>query len=326
MCFNWRNTDDTQINKKELTLDEIKKTFNNFGSIQQLTISGGEPFLRNDLPEILEFVSFKNDVQMITIPTNGILSDQIFSQTKNILQKIKKGTHLRISLSLEGIEDVHDDIVQVKGAFRNILDTYNKLATLVDDHKNFNIDIGICCSVFNKDSILNTIQYCADNLRSGNVQLVLARGDTRDKSAKQVTIEEYSRILNEFNKIEDKKTNKPFAGLIKNLGNIVNSQVIEVMKNNKMPNPCYAGHKLIVIQSDGSVLPCEYLDKKLGNLRDFDFNVKKILANNKDVRRFIKKGMCYCTWECALSNNIVCNPRKYPAVIKEMIKTGILNR
>jgi len=320
MCFNWRNIEKAHL-KQELKLDEIKKIFNNFSGIQQLTLSGGEPFLRNDLPEMLEFISKKNDVQMITIPTNGILSDRIFEQTKNILNKIKRDTHLRICLSVEGIGEKHDDIVQVKGAFKKVQDTYHKLYSLLNYHKNLNIDICLCCSVFNKKYVKEIVKYCDDYFKGCTIEIILARGDTRDKFSKNITPKEYQEILDYFYQLKSvKKANRPFAKIFNILEKIVSNQVVQIMKTKKMPSRCYAYSKMTVIQSNGDVFPCEYLDKKLGNLRDYNYDIKKILneENNKKVEKFIKSGKCHCTWECALANNIVCNPKTYPLILKNL--------
>jgi len=322
MCFNWKNTDNAS-KIEELSLDEFKKIFENFSSIQHITVSGGEPFLRNDLPEILEYVSKNNDVQMITIPTNGILTDVIVKQTTKILNRIKKDTHLRIGLSIEGVDERHDDIVQVKGAFKNIQNTYRELKPLVRKYKNFNLDIPICCSGFNKSHVIETAKYCNDFFDDCSIALLLARGDVRDELSKQVTPKEYQDIINNYNNIEGiKKKNKPLSLFYNTLFGMVNERVISVMNEKKMPERCYAYSKLIVIQSNGDVLPCEYLGKVLGNFRDNNYDIGQILEKeeNKQIERDIKKGKCYCTWECALSNNIVCNPKVYPKFLKEMVK------
>nr|MDO8110874.1 SPASM domain-containing protein [Candidatus Sigynarchaeota archaeon] len=86
-----------------------------------------------------------------------------------------------------------------------------------------------------------------------------------------------------------------------------------------MPTRCYAQSKMIVLQSNGDVYPCEYLHKCLGNIKNFHYSIQDILEKNREIKDFIKNKNCYCTWECALSNNIVNTPRLYPAVIKEMI-------
>jgi len=318
MCFNWRNIENAH-REQELNLDEIKRIFSNFSNIQQLTLSGGEPFLRNDLPEILEFISKGNDIQMITIPTNGILSGKIFEQTKNILNKIKKDTHLRISLSVEGVGKAHEEIVQIKGAVKKVQDSYQRLHSLINFYKNFNIDITLCCSVFNKGDFKSIIKYCNEYFKDCSIEIILARGDTRDRLSKDVSPGEYREILDYFYELKSaKKKNKPFSKTIDILEKIVNNQVIQIMKTKRMPGRCYAYSKMIVLQSNGDVFPCEYLDKSLGNLRNYDYDIKKVLndKNNKNVEQFIRNKGCYCTWECALINNIVCNPKTYPRVFK----------
>lgn len=325
MCFNWKNIDNAKRND-EMGLEEIKRSFRSFSSIQQLTISGGEPFLREDLPEILGFISKNNNVQMVTIPTNALLPEKVYEQTARILDIIPKYTHLRLALSVEGVKEKHDKIVQVKGAFSKVQQTYIKLKKLRKKYPNMNMDIAICCSAFNKKDIIDTIKYCNDYFEGCTITTVLARGDTRDKESKDVTIQEYKEITDFLDELNaSRKRNKPFAGVLNSLSRIVNRQVINIMKTNAMPNRCYAYSKMIVIQSNGDVFPCEYLNRKLGNLKENDYDIRKILRKNKEVYKFINNKGCSCTWECALFNNIVCNPRMYPLVLYEYFR-GIFKR
>lgn len=324
MCFNWKNTDNPQISKN-LTLDEIKMIFGSFSSIQQLTISGGEPFMRQDLPEIISFVSRQNKLQSVTIPTNGIMTRQIVRMTRKTLNEIKHYTHLRVSLSVEGIGAKHDKIVAVKGAFNKLLATYNALVPLLKQHKNFSIDISICCSAYNKKDISELMKYCAKRFSQSTLILVLARGDTREKGARQITKQEYLRILDEYylNEAAGRK-NKPHSRVLNAIGKIANYQAASFLAEpgrKKMPGKCYSGNKLIVIQNDGTVFPCESLGTALGNLRDFDYDILRVLASgqSKKIQKYIQAKKCVCTWECALNNNLVCNPAKYPEILKELI-------
>lgn len=320
MCFNWKIMADA-AKRQELKLNEIKKIFKNFGDIQQLTISGGEPSLRRDLPEILEFVSINNDVQVITVPTNGILSDQVFKVVKRSLELIKPSTHLRVTLSVEGVKEKHDEIVQVKGAFRGIQNTYKKLVPLMAKHKNLKVNVGICVSGFNKDNIKDTFRYCKKYFKKSHILMAVARGNTREKEAKNVTAQEYRIIADDYNQLFNTE-NRPLAIVVKSLSKVVKNQVYWIMKNNKMPVTCQAYNKLIVIQSNGDVYPCEYLPNKLGNLRKYNYDINKVLGLKKNlkVNRSIKNRECVCTWECALSNNLACDPRQYPALVKQIVK------
>ena len=76
----------------------------------------------------------------------------------------------------------------------------------------------------------------------------------------------------------------------------------------KFINPCHAGD-FGVIQLM-KVYPCEILEKKImGDLRENDMNLIKIWKNNNsnEIKKFIKDTKCNCTYECALSYNILGN-------------------
>ena len=80
--------------------------------------------------------------------------------------------------------------------------------------------------------------------------------------------------------------------------------------------------KLFGISADGLIYPCEILeDKLLGKLRENDMNFMKIWNGDltKDTRKFIKNTKCNCTYECALSYNILGNPQYHPELFKAAI-------
>ena len=107
---------------KELTKEEI------FNVIDQLELerpsfylSGGEPFIRNETIEIIEYIYSKG--LPIGMTNNGtMLSDDIIRR----LSKIKT---LRISFSLDGIREVHDAI-RGDNNYDRTVHNINKLATM----------------------------------------------------------------------------------------------------------------------------------------------------------------------------------------------------
>ena len=102
-CFNWKS-----LNKKDdLALEEIKKLSLQLEDLDSLLISGGEPFLRDDLPKIVEFFYKNNKLNTLTIPTNGFLTEKIHSQIQKIL-KIAEGKTVWLNFSLDGTEKMHD--------------------------------------------------------------------------------------------------------------------------------------------------------------------------------------------------------------------------
>ena len=51
-----------------------------------------------------------------------------------------------------------------------------------------------------------------------------------------------------------------------------------------------------VLEPNGDVKACELLPK-IGNIREFNYDLKKVLASSsaRKLREFIKKGDCFCT-------------------------------
>ena len=71
-CFYWSN-----LNKKDnLTFDEIIAFAKEYGVFENLNLSGGEPFIRNDVGEICRFFVSNNRVKQIYIPTNAYFTDK----------------------------------------------------------------------------------------------------------------------------------------------------------------------------------------------------------------------------------------------------------
>lgn len=55
-----------------------------------ITITGGEPFMRNDFNEVIKAIYDESKPKLITIATNGMATQRIVSWTKEILSHCKK--------------------------------------------------------------------------------------------------------------------------------------------------------------------------------------------------------------------------------------------
>ena len=106
---------------KNLTLDEYKKIFKNIGkSPYWITFSGGEPFLRSDIVEVVTAIYKLSHPRIINIPTNGILVQTIIEKTDAIASACPKA-QIIINVSIDGIEEQHDKIRNVPGNYKKQL-------------------------------------------------------------------------------------------------------------------------------------------------------------------------------------------------------------
>ena len=107
----------TDCADKELTLEEIRKASSYIGILNKLLLSGGEPFLRDDLPEICRIFYLQNKVRNIHLPTNGFYPEKILSGTNRILEECPE-LKLTIGLPLDGLKETHDCLKELRVVLR----------------------------------------------------------------------------------------------------------------------------------------------------------------------------------------------------------------
>src|SRR5512133_2917064 len=104
-CFNWE-----QLRKEkehELSTEELLKTIDSLDELLFVVMSGGEPFMRRDLPEICEALSKKKGAKQITIPTGAVSPDSIARQAEQILEKCP-ATQIVVNISIDHVGEKHD--------------------------------------------------------------------------------------------------------------------------------------------------------------------------------------------------------------------------
>lgn len=93
-------------------------------SLRTVNLSGGEPFLRDDLPQLVAAVRERCRRAVITLSTNGLASDRILPAMREIGLADPR---VRLAVSIDGIGEVHDRIRGVDGAFERALGTVDAL-------------------------------------------------------------------------------------------------------------------------------------------------------------------------------------------------------
>ncbi|MCL4498893.1 MAG: radical SAM protein [Chloroflexi bacterium] len=108
-------------------------------SLRYVNLSGGEPFLRDDLVEIVRVVTERCHRPRIQISSNGLLPERIERQVRAILTETR--ADLNVGVSIDGIGDTHDQIRGVPGGFERAVETLRRVwaAGLRDGGINFTI-------------------------------------------------------------------------------------------------------------------------------------------------------------------------------------------
>jgi Fe-coproporphyrin III synthase len=93
-------------------------------SLRHVNITGGEPFLRQDLPEVIAQVREACPKAAITISTNGLQPQR----TREMIERILSlAPEICVAVSMDGIQDTHDRIRGVEGAYGKARETLQLL-------------------------------------------------------------------------------------------------------------------------------------------------------------------------------------------------------
>ena len=312
-CFYWQS-----LNRKdnEFTIEEIEKVSKSMGRFSFLSLGGGEPFLRDDIADIVNLFITENKVSRISIPTNGFLTERIVELTEKILKvsNAKGKTKIIVKVSFDGINQQHDKIRGVKGSFENAVKTFLHLKELKHRYTNLRLGVLLTLSRLNEYSLWDTYKWIKENLCPDVVGLNFVRGNIQDETIKEVDLDNYLRLYSHI--LQD------YNGFYSVYKSKVSEFIAEIVRTKKYPLKCYAGSISVVIDSLLNVFPCENLGQKIGNLRDYEYNFKKLWfsENALRIREYLENSGCCCTCECNLQMNSFFNIQQLFDLVKKTIR------
>jgi MoaA/NifB/PqqE/SkfB family radical SAM enzyme len=295
----------------ELSLEEWKTVFAKLGrNLFWTTISGGEPFLREDLPELVQSLYDQCRPSIINIPTNGLLVNGI----GNVVQKIAthcSNAQIVVNVSIDEIGDKHDFIRGIPGSYQKAVATFKTLKKL--PVTNLSVGIHTVISRYN----VERIPEIYEELRSLNADSYITEiAEEREElctigSKITPSTEAYSRATDY---LIDRLRREHFS----KVGRIARAFRVEyyrmvkkVLEEHRQIIPCYAGFASAQIAPDGDVWMCCVKAESMGNLRDFNYDLKNIWFSERanSTRRSIRNRECYCPLANASYTNMLHNVR-----------------
>lgn len=293
---------------KNLTNTEYKAIFKNIGhSPYWITLSGGEPFLRSDIVAICKTIYKYSKPKIINIPTNGILTDKIVESVKQIAEHCRK-SQIIINLSVDGIENQHDKIRQVQYCYSKVMQTYAKLKQL--KFNNLSIGIHTVISKYNvKDfaRIANTLMAKKPDSYITEIAENRNELDTMNCDIAPDQVSYRSAIDFLIHRIKNGKFSHRVNKITQAFRIEYYNLVKKIIRDKTQIIPCYSGFASVQISPDGDVWSCCIKAKSMGNLRDENYNFKKIWFGNKMnvERESIKNKECYCPLANASYTNML---------------------
>lgn len=333
-CFNWRNVHDDEVTE-ELSLRAIEKLARSMRTLPQLLLSGGEPFLRPDIAEIVEIFYRYAGTRQISIPTNGGLPRRINRAVTAILEKCPKA-YINVNLSLDGIGEDHDRSRGIAGTFDRLCETHQYLKNLQGRHHRLCVNFLTVIKSDNAHKALDIVRYVKNRFEPNYHDVGIVRGDV-DKKEKNFDTREVENVLNSLYQKGDLFNKLPvFKRMAPSVAALLRKILIEAREQNKRCFHCLAGKKMVVISPQGVMFPCEPLwlqpetrqgrnvdEFVMADLQRYDFNVRKALESpqSKRIKNFISDKKCWCDYGCAVLNSMMYCPLMYPRILKEITQS-----
>lgn len=267
-CNIWRN----RSTKNVLTPEEIGKALSDdlFKELEYIMLSGGEPFLRADLEEIIMRIHNILPKAQIFVGTNCSLPDRVINVVKSA---ISNNINIGVGISLDGIGEQHDSVRGMKGLFEKVDWLLHELLVL---RKIAGDKLSIATGFVLSDITLPVLEEVKAYTHKMNVQL---------------HVQWYNEALYYDNIGKHLLSNtKAIIDAIHLLSPTpIHEMGIKLLTGKSIKFPCFAMYTFCLLKCSGDIVPCFNLwDVKVGNLRESPPSLIWQSLEAKKARRKVK--------------------------------------
>ncbi|MFA5868588.1 MAG: radical SAM protein [Candidatus Bathyarchaeia archaeon] len=292
--------------KDELTLDEVREFFEGerelLSEVKTIQLTGGEPYLREDIVDVAKAVWRGIPWAFIWIATNGLSPETIAHRTSEILDRPDRGG-VGVTVSIDGVDQTHDDQRGVKNAYPRAFETLYRLSRLRETHPDMRLSVGMTITPQNQHQIKQAMRVAeyhgADfTVRPANVSEAYYRNHGVEGEWDHRALRVGLRAVAEHH--------------IRRRGPMRAAPVISYLR--RIPTyistgsrrlPCSAGSSSFFIDPYGAVYPCLFVNQKIGDIREKPLGETWWSREAEELRRGIAAGRCPgCLVECETMRDI----------------------
>lgn len=300
--------------RDDLTFDEIARIAETAPPFRKLWLSGGEPFLREQLAEIVALFAARG-VRNVNLPTNGLLPEKICAAMDRTLE-LCPDLSIDLNFSIDGLAKTHDSIRGVPRNFERTLDSMRQTAERYRGVARLRRNVLTVITRENYGEVEALAAYLKEHAEIDGHYFEIVRGQAPDLSLKILTREDVADLHRRLMPFHRHYARKLFARLPHGareaaatyyMGNLrfhydLHESCLEAPS--EWPMPCTAGETTIVIDHNGRFRACE-MRGVLGDLHDYDFDVRRALDSTamRDEVRAIPQANCWCTHSCFIQDS-----------------------
>jgi MoaA/NifB/PqqE/SkfB family radical SAM enzyme len=246
--------------------------------LRELDVTGGEPFLRDDLVRMVEGLLEEKRgnlrrLRSIAITTNGFLPERILSFTRGVIGRMEEaGLELVLAFSLDGVGELHGRIRRFPNAWERLMESIEGAKHIRERHRNLILGVKttiLPLNVRHLDAIL-------DFTRQHGLFMILSpfiRTENRYENTDLMLgfSEEELGLMRQF--LEQREIKWDFH----------RTMLISFLKTGRVKKPCSAGFNYFFIRANGDVYPCPLVKRSIGNFLLTPFGA---ILRSKALRTF----------------------------------------
>lgn len=307
-CFYHREVDAARA-EAELSLAEIERLAQGCGPLLWLALTGGEPFLRGDLPQIAAAFARHSRPRHLSIVSSGQSPARIARDLPRILAAAPQ-SYVQFNLSIDGPAPVHDRLRGSAGALERALQSAAVVRRLKPAFANLGLGVATTFNTGARAAMPELLALIRDEVRPDHWDIAMVRRPARDPAVICRDTEAFLRWKARIEPLFGQRVlpyyRYPLArfGLARHLEH--NRFVAATLRRPGYRLPCQAGRLSAVVYPDGAVAACESRDLVLGQLRRSGYHLGRIFrsAAARRARATIHAERCHCDHGCNLAVNL----------------------
>ena len=273
--------------EEEISIETIKK----LPKMYFTNITGGEPFIREDIKDIVRELYKKSD--RIVISTNGFFTDRIIDLCNEF-------PNVGIRISIEGLEDTNNKIRGLQDGYNRGYNTLKKLVEMKHPDVGFGMTVQDANAkdlvpLYEKANELN-MEFATASLHN-SFYFVEAKNIIKDR---MMVAKEFEKLINELLKSNSPK--KWFRAYF-------NHGLINYICGQKRLLPCDMAFDTFFIDPYGDVMPCNGTKDKevMGNLNNQTWDE---LWNSEQAEK-VRNKVRHCDRNCWMIGSVSPAMKKY---------------
>jgi MoaA/NifB/PqqE/SkfB family radical SAM enzyme len=290
MCNIWKLKDNT-----DLEIDYYKKLPK---TLRDINVSGGEPFLRQDLVDLVKILRGTCPKARIVISTNGFLTELIKEKMRLIL---KIAPEIGVGISIDGIGEMHDKIRGIPGGFNLAIKTVKMLK---EELGMKNLRLAFTISKENAEHMSKVY----DLSRELGVEFTLALAQSsefffggkrvEETPSEEILKEQFDYLIRaELKSWRPKKWVRAYFA----------KSLFDFARTGKQALPSKAGRDFFFLDPFGNIYPSVIHNSVMGNIKENGFaeiwNSKEAKEARKKVKEAKEDAWMICTARSAIKRH-----------------------